>query len=188
MERHLAALEALNSHTGPRSLALAAASAGLAHARADATADAHALLARTRLVGDLVEFHRSVLLFRVVNCALFRVANHAYQVLHLADHAAGCRSIRQIARPADFVETEPDQRRTLIVVAPLRAAHLLDLDRLLGLGHALNSSISRSFGIAFAAARLQGGHLDIAAGGNRARRILVLERIEGCPHHVVWIG
>ena len=46
MQRHLAAFEALDAHAGARGLALAAAAAGLAHARADAAADAHALLAR----------------------------------------------------------------------------------------------------------------------------------------------
>src|SRR6476659_7418544 len=57
MQRHLAAFEALDTHAGACGLALAAAAAGLAHARADAAADAHALLARAGIVGDLVEFH-----------------------------------------------------------------------------------------------------------------------------------
>ena len=59
MQRHLAAFEALDAHARARGLALAAAAAGLALAGADAAADAHALLARARLVGDLVEFHRT---------------------------------------------------------------------------------------------------------------------------------
>src|ERR1700737_976748 len=37
-------------------------------------------------------------------------------------------------------------------------------------------------------ARLQRRYLDIAARGDGARRILPLERIEGCPHHVVRVG
>src|SRR5581483_2195474 len=57
MQRHLAALEALDAHARTRSLTLAAAAAGLAAARADATTDAVALLARARPVGDLVELH-----------------------------------------------------------------------------------------------------------------------------------
>ena len=44
MQRHLAAFEALDAHAGARGLALAAAAAGLAHAGADAAADAHAFL------------------------------------------------------------------------------------------------------------------------------------------------
>src|SRR6185437_15051929 len=61
VQRHLAALEPLDAHAGTRGLALAAAAAGLAHAGADAAADAHAILARARIVGDLVQFHRCVL-------------------------------------------------------------------------------------------------------------------------------
>src|SRR3984957_2698621 len=38
--------------------------------------------------------------------------------------------------------------------------------------------VGRSLGIAADAARLQRGHLDIAARRDRARRILVLERVE----------
>src|SRR6185312_5205140 len=59
VQRHLAAFEALDAHAGTRGLALAAATAGLAHAGADAAANAHALLARAGIVGDLVEFHCS---------------------------------------------------------------------------------------------------------------------------------
>src|SRR5262249_54464918 len=58
MQRHLAALEALDAHAGTRGLALAAAPAGLARAGADAAADAAALLARARAVGELVKLHR----------------------------------------------------------------------------------------------------------------------------------
>ena len=74
MQRHLAALEALDAHAGARGLALAAAAAGLALAGADAAADALALLARAGVVGDFVEFH-------VVSCppfdALARPRSHA---------------------------------------------------------------------------------------------------------------
>src|SRR5216684_7654840 len=58
MQRHLAALEALDAHAGTRGLALAAATAGLAHAGADAAADAGALLARAGTIGELVQLHR----------------------------------------------------------------------------------------------------------------------------------
>src|SRR5207302_363827 len=44
------------------------------------------------------------------------------------------------------------------------------------------------FGIALAAARLQGRDFDVAPRGDRARRILTLERIEGRPHHVIGVG
>src|ERR1700730_1251918 len=60
VDRHLAALEALDAHAGTRGLALAAAARGLALAGADATADAHALLARAGVVGDIAELHRSL--------------------------------------------------------------------------------------------------------------------------------
>src|SRR5207237_3702536 len=59
VQRHLAALEALDAHARARGLALAAAAAGLAAARADAAADTMALLARTGPVGEFVEFHRT---------------------------------------------------------------------------------------------------------------------------------
>src|ERR1700722_3560944 len=60
MQRHLAALETLDPHAGTRGLALAAAAGLLAFARADATADAHAFLARAGIVGDIAELHRSL--------------------------------------------------------------------------------------------------------------------------------
>src|SRR3954447_21388389 len=60
MQRHLAALEALDAHARTRGLALAAAARSLALARTDATADAHALLARAGVVGDIAELHRPV--------------------------------------------------------------------------------------------------------------------------------
>src|SRR4029079_6092817 len=49
------------------------------------------------------------------------------------------RRILKLGNPADLVELEADQRRTLRVVAADRAAGLLDLDRLCGLGHRLDS-------------------------------------------------
>src|SRR6476659_3788981 len=58
MQRHLAALEALDAHARTRGLALAAAARSLALARTDATADAHTLLARAGVVGDIAELHR----------------------------------------------------------------------------------------------------------------------------------
>src|ERR1700737_46538 len=60
MDRHLAALKALDAHAGARGLALAAAARGLALAGADATADPHALLAGAGIVGDIAELHRSL--------------------------------------------------------------------------------------------------------------------------------
>src|SRR5262249_11059849 len=58
MQGHLAAFKPLDAHAGARGLALAAAACLLALARADATADTHALLARAGIVGDLAELHR----------------------------------------------------------------------------------------------------------------------------------
>ena len=60
MERHLAALEAVEGDAGARRLALAAAAAGLALARADAAADALGAVMRAGIVSDLVELHRSI--------------------------------------------------------------------------------------------------------------------------------
>src|SRR5581483_248944 len=60
VERHLAALEAVDADAGAGLLSLDAAARGLALARADAAADAHAALPRAGIVGDLVEFHRSI--------------------------------------------------------------------------------------------------------------------------------
>src|SRR6185312_9984331 len=63
MQRHLAAFEALDAHARARGLAFAAAAAGLAHARTNTAADAVAVLAGARIVGDLVKFHRTSLYF-----------------------------------------------------------------------------------------------------------------------------
>src|SRR5229473_106607 len=70
--------------------------------------------------------------------ALFLV-DDADEMLNLCDHAANGRRVLQLGDPADLVELEADQRRTLRVVAADRAAGLLDLDHLCGLGHRLNS-------------------------------------------------
>src|SRR6202043_1562212 len=63
------------------------------------------------------------------------LADDADEMLNLCDHAANRRRILQFGDPADLVELQPDQRRTLRVMAADRAAGLLDLDRLCGLGH-----------------------------------------------------
>src|SRR5690349_4610914 len=57
VERHLAALEALDGDAGARLLALHAAARGLALARADTAAHAHAALAGAGVVGDVVQSH-----------------------------------------------------------------------------------------------------------------------------------
>src|SRR5438034_11800724 len=64
-------------------------------------------------------------------------------MLNLRDHAANCRRVLQLGDTTDLVEIEADQRRTLRVMAADRAAGLLDLDRLCGLGHRLNSKKRR---------------------------------------------
>src|SRR3954453_10046275 len=66
---------------------------------------------------------------------LLLLADDADEMLNLADHAANRRRIRKLGNPADLVEVEADQRRTLRVMAADCAAGLLDLDRLCGLGH-----------------------------------------------------
>src|SRR5690606_39079459 len=69
MQRHLAALEALDGDTRTRGLALAAAAAGLAHAGADAAADADPLLSRTRTRSNLIQLHRNVLVLSAASSA-----------------------------------------------------------------------------------------------------------------------
>src|SRR5580704_14824377 len=61
IKRHLAALEALDGNARARLLALDAAAGGLALARADTAAHAHAALAGAFVVSDLVQLHRSFL-------------------------------------------------------------------------------------------------------------------------------
>src|SRR6188474_1612425 len=135
MQRHLAALEALDPYAGARGLALAAATAGLASTRADAAPDAKALLARARARGDFVELHRRFSLLSI---------HHAHDVPHLVDHAARHRRVRQIARAADLVQAEPDQRCPLVVVAPHRAAGLSDFDGFGMAGHGASQSVAAS--------------------------------------------
>src|SRR5712675_1519968 len=123
------------------------------------------------------------------------LVDDADEMLNLGDHAANCRGVLQLGDPADLVELEADQRRTLRVVAADRAAGLLDLDHLCGLGHRHYSVTRESacclfghrFGVAADAARLQGGHLDVAARRDRTRRILMLQRVEGGANHVVGV-
>src|SRR6202022_4320800 len=126
--------------------------------------------------------------------SLFLV-DDADEVLNLGDHAANSRRVLQLGDPADLVELEADQRLTLRVVAADRAAGLLDLDHLCGLGHRHNSEkrlervllFRDHFGVAADPARLQRRHLDVAARRNRARRILMLQRIESSANHVVGV-
>src|ERR1043165_666209 len=70
VQRHLTALETLDADARARRLALAAAAAGLALTRADAAPDARAVLARSGPVGDLVEFHCTVLVLSFVMAGL----------------------------------------------------------------------------------------------------------------------
>src|ERR1700722_14943185 len=91
------------------------------------------LFARAGIVGDIAELHRPVSLFPVI------LADDADEMLNLCNHAANRRRVLQLGNPADLVELETDQRRTLRVMAAYRAAGLLDLDHLCGLGHRHNS-------------------------------------------------
>jgi len=60
-------------------------------------------------------------------------------MLNLSNHPASRRRIREIAYPPDFVEAKSDQRRSLIMVAPLGTADLFEPDGFLCLSHALDS-------------------------------------------------
>src|SRR5712671_796170 len=73
--------------------------------------------------------------------SILLLADDADEMLNLADHAANRRRVRKLGNPADLVEVEADQRRTLRVMAADCAAGLLDLDRLCGLGHRLKLQI-----------------------------------------------
>src|SRR5215510_605473 len=119
--------------------------------------------------------------------SLASLADHADEVAHLGDHAACRRRVGQVLDPADLVEAEPDQGLALDAVAARRTGGLLNPDGLL-VGHAGLLLVGGRLALAVAAAGLQGGDLDVAARRDRARRILVLEGVEGRPHHVVRIG
>src|SRR3979490_3271301 len=58
-------------------------------------------------------------------------------MFNLCDASTKRRGFLQLGDPADLVELEADQRLALRVVAADRAAGLLDLDHLCGLGHRL---------------------------------------------------
>src|SRR6516225_9709968 len=60
------------------------------------------------------------------------LVDDANEVMNLFNHATHGRGVRQLGNAADAIELQPDQRRTLRVVATDRAAGLLDLDRLSG--------------------------------------------------------
>src|SRR5215213_7233519 len=58
------------------------------------------------------------------------IADHADEMLHFHEHAARRRIVGQFLDAADLVQPEPDQGLALGVMAPLRAADLLDLEGL----------------------------------------------------------
>ena len=61
MQRHLAALEALDAHAGTSRLALAAATGLLARTRTNAAPDAGALLGGAGIVVNAIESHGALL-------------------------------------------------------------------------------------------------------------------------------
>src|SRR5258706_3978791 len=67
--------------------------------------------------------------FNFIAVSLFPV-HHANEMLHLVDHPARHRIVRQIAPAADLVQPEPNQGLALSVLPPQRAAYLFDLDHL----------------------------------------------------------
>src|SRR4029450_4273535 len=60
----------------------------------------------------------------------------------LGDHAAGLRGIRQFGDAPDPVEAEPDQRLALRMMAPDRAAGLVDLGHFFARAQAAPCSLS----------------------------------------------
>ena len=141
VQRHLAALEALDAHARARGLALAAAAAGLAGARADAAADALSRLARARPACEFVQFHRRsphplVSSSRPLNRRSARtMTRDAIPPPPRRDarpwrSCRGSRRVDKLGDAADLVEPQPDQRLALAMVPALRAAGLPDLDGL----------------------------------------------------------
>jgi hypothetical protein len=54
------------------------------------------------------------------------LADDAYKMRDLGDHAASLRRVRQLGDAADPVELEADQGMPLLAMPPYRAAGLLD--------------------------------------------------------------
>src|SRR5438034_9212164 len=112
MQRHLASFETLDAHARTRGLALAAAAGLLALARTDAAADAHTLLARAGVVGDIAELHRpSPCFLRMISAenryppfgitrSVLLLVDDADEMVNLLDHPANRRGVRQLADAA----------------------------------------------------------------------------------------
>ena len=131
IERHLAALEALDGHAAARLLALDAAPGGLALAGADAAPDPPGGPAGACIVRKFVQLHRVFAPARLLQIGdgrpLFNLF-HADHMPHLGDHAAHRRSVLQHARAVHPVEAEADQRLALRLRAPDGRARLGDLE------------------------------------------------------------
>src|SRR5262249_27341364 len=190
VERHLAALAALDAPVRARRLPLAAAAAGLTLPGADAAADPHAGLACAGVVGDLAQLHGRSVLCRPAMRRLpgstpqigaLVLAFHTDQMLHLGDHAAHRRRVFQFAAAVPLVQPEADQRRPLNVGATDRAADLGHFNTGFLVGHVL---LPRLGGVATAQDL---AHLLAAAGGDGARRAAAAERRERRLHHVVRV-
>src|SRR3954466_15024435 len=72
--------------------------------------------------------------FSFIAVSLFPV-HDADEMLHLVDHPARHRSVRQIALATDLVQPEPDQGLALGVLPARRATDLLNLDGFIFAGH-----------------------------------------------------
>ena len=101
MQRHLAALEALDAHARARGLALAAAAAGLALAGADAAADALARLAGAGTAGEFV----------AVSLLYFSTTRTRCATLAIMPRVCGV-STSSATRPI-LLSLRPDQRLAL---------------------------------------------------------------------------
>ena len=166
-------------------LTLHAAAAGLALAGADAAADAHAVLGRAFVVANFVEFHDALL-----TPAPSRTTRTRCLTFSIMPRTAGVSS--RVETAVELVEPEADQRLALLGLAADRRADLLDGDGLgrgllchRGLPHA--SAPAASASPAIAAAGLQRRHLEAAARRDRARAVLVLQRVEGGADEVVGV-
>jgi hypothetical protein len=125
MQRHLAAFETLDAHTGARGLALAAAPTVL---------PAPEPMPRPMRKRFFREPYFGAISFSFIAVSLFPV-HDADEMLHFFDHPARHRIVRQVARAADLIQPEPDQGLALGVLPTQRAADLLDLDGFVFAGH-----------------------------------------------------
>src|SRR5215468_8019737 len=179
IKRHLAAFEALDGDAGARLLALHAPAGGLALARADAAAHAHARLAGPRIVGDLVQSHDKILQ------ATSSSTRTRWRTLLIMPRTSGVSTSSRLRwrlfspRPisvARWSSVRPIGLPVWVILIFLASAMTRSLRRRLGRG-----------GSRLVAPAQEIADLLAAAGGDHARRVELLQRLEGGLDHVVRV-